>query len=78
MELIFVSENKGISTKTNKPYHMVKLSDPKTYENHTLSVDQSYIAELFNFVSGTRVKVEGRLSTPYSNTQFLCTKLVKI
>lgn len=78
MELIFVSENKGISKKNEKPYHLVKLADPKTLENHTLTVDQAYINQAFNFVGGTPVKVEGRLSSPYNSTQFVCTKLTKI
>lgn len=75
MELILLHENKGISNKTQKPYHMLKLADPTTLENHTVSVDQSYINQPFNYPSGSMVKMEVRPSTPYDRTMFLCTKL---
>ena len=78
MELQFISENRGISKEKQTPYHMVKLGDPKTLENHTIAVDQDYVTQPFNIMRGTLVKVEGHFSTPYNRTNFLCTKLTPV
>lgn len=78
MELQFISENRGISKDSGKPYHMLKLGDPKTLENHTIPVDQDYVTQPFNIMRGTLVKVEGHLSTPYNRTNFVCTRLVPV
>lgn len=73
--LKFVSENAGISKTSQKPYHFVKFADPKTFENHTLTVDSSIQGTMFNLPAGQTVEVEGRLSTPFNNTQFVVTNI---
>lgn len=75
MQLKFLSENYGTGKTSGKPYHMLKLADPNTFENHTISVDPAYIQPPLNFTAGQLVELHGRLTTPFNNTQFICTHI---
>ncbi|PJO40546.1 hypothetical protein [Lysinibacillus xylanilyticus] len=78
MQLKFLSENFGIGKTSNKPYHMIKLADPNTFENHTISVDPAYIQPPLNFATGQLLEIEGRLATPFNNTQFIATVIKQV
>lgn len=71
MKVKFINENFGVSTKSGRPYHMVKVADPQTLENHTISVDAAYIQPPLNFKAGQEIEIVGRLSTPFNQTQFV-------
>lgn len=73
MKVKFINENFGVSQKNGRPYHMVKVADPVTLENHTISVDSAYVQPPLNFKSGQEIEISGRLSTPFNQTQFLLT-----
>lgn len=78
MELIFVEEMSGIS-KTDRPYNLFKLADPLTFENHLISYDPNFISkDKINFSRGQKVKLEGRLQTPFKDTQFVATTIIKV
>lgn len=71
---VFIEENSGIGKNSGKPYHMIKLASPTTYENHRLSYDPNYLDfSKFPFKRGDLVTLELDLRTPYDNTQPLCT-----
>lgn len=78
-QLVFIEEMSGIS-KRDKPYHLLKVADPETFENHTISYDsiaipKSVFAELRK---GQKIVLDGDLSTPYGNTQFFATSIKKV
>lgn len=74
MELVFIEEISGISQKSNRPYHLIKLADPQTFENHTVSYDPNHLSkEKLRFNRGQKVVINGILSTPFGQTQFLAT-----
>lgn len=72
-QLVFVEEMHGISKK-QKPYHLLKLADPLTYENHVISYDPAYInPDKFDIKRGQKVELTGRLTTPFDNTGIIAT-----
>lgn len=73
---VFIEAMAGISKKDN-PYHMLKLADPITFENHLISYDPNYISKKPDFLRGDKVTIEGELRTPYNNTQFVATSIKK-
>lgn len=78
MEYVFIESMNGIGKNSNKPYHLIKLACPKTFQNHMLSYDPAYISpDSIAFRSGDKVTVDGVLSTPYNNTQFVLTSIKK-
>ncbi len=73
---VFIEENSGIGKNSNKPYHMLKLASPDTYENHRINYDPNYVD--FTKISAKRgdlVELQLELRTPYDNTQAVCTGL---
>lgn len=76
MQYVFLEENSGVSQKGNQ-YNLIKLADPKTYENHVVSYDPNFLqtVSLQGIARGTKVEIEGDLRTPYQNTQFVVTRL---
>lgn len=75
MQLKFLEENYGIGKTSQKPYHLLKLADPETYENHTISYDPLFITPGIQIARGTLIELNGRLSTPFQNTGFVATTL---
>lgn len=75
MEYVFIEEMSGIS-KADRPYHLLKLADPKTYENHVISYDPQYLKKP-EFNRGQKVHVTGELRTPFQNTMFVATAINK-
>lgn len=53
-DFVFVSMNEGVSQKTQKPYRMIKLANPKTFENVTLNADPQQ--QLTTFAQGDLVR----------------------
>lgn len=76
MEYVFIEEMSGIS-KADRPYHLLKLADSKTFENHVISYDPNYLQKP-TFNRGEKVKIDGELRTPFNNTQFVATKIAKV
>lgn len=78
MELVFIEEMSGISKK-DRPYHLLKLADPLTFENHMISYDPNFITkDKINFARGQKVRLDGRLQTPFKDTQFVATSILKV
>lgn len=75
MQLKFLEENYGVGKQSQKPYHLLKLADPETYENHTISYDPLFIQPGIAIARGQLIEIEGRLTTPYNNTGFIATSL---
>lgn len=74
-KLVFIEAMSGIS-KTDRPYHLLKLADPKTFENHVISYDPDHM-EKPSFPRGELVTVQGELRTPFNNTNFVATSIKK-
>lgn len=75
-QYVFIEENSGIGKNSGKPYHMLKLASPDTYENHRINYDPNYVD--FTKISAKRgdlVELQLELRTPYDNTQPICTGL---
>lgn len=71
---VFIEENSGIGKNSGKPYHMLKLASPDTFENHRISYDPNYVEfSKVGIKRGDLVTLELDLRTPYDNTQALCT-----
>lgn len=64
----FINEQKGIGKNSGKPYHMVKLHDPETYQNHQISADTTKILAPFGLTAGQTVEIDVALETPYDRT----------
>lgn len=77
-EYVFVSEERKNAKESGNLYHKVKLADPATFENHTVYVDTTVVLSNFNIPSGTKVKVFGKLQTPYNRTSFVVTDVVAV
>lgn len=78
MEYVFIDHMHGISGKGN-PYHMIKLADSATFENHRISYDPNYIhPSAIDFRKGEVVKIEGQLNSPYSSTEFIATSIQRV
>lgn len=75
MQLKFLEENYGIGKTSQKPYHLIKLADPETFENHTISYDPLTIKPGIEIQRGQLIELEGRLTTPYNNTGFIATSI---
>ena len=75
--LVFIERIAGVSKKTDKPYHLLKLADADTFENHTISYDSISIPETVfaDLKKGTKVVLDGELNTPFGNTQFTATSI---
>lgn len=54
-DFVFVSIQEGISQKTGKPYRMIKLANPKTFENVTLNASNPN-QQLASFAQGDLVR----------------------
>lgn len=78
--LVFLEENSGIGKNSKKPYHLLKLADPETFENHLISYDSISIPEsvFADIRKGQKVVLDGNLTTPYDNTQFIATSIKKV
>lgn len=79
MELIFIEETSGLSKK-EREYHLLKLADPQTFENHLISYDPHYLKkeDFQQFQRGEKVRVEGQLRTMFTNTNFVCTHIESV
>ena len=78
-QLVFIEAMYGIGKNSKKPYHLIKLADPVTYENHVVSFDPAFIVpEKIDFKRGQKVELKGRLSTPFDNTGIIATSIKAI
>jgi hypothetical protein len=66
-ELVFIDMNEGISQKTQKPYRIVKLANPRTFENYSLSADPH--VKLATFTKGEKVLPKIDLVDFFGRTQ---------
>lgn len=71
--LVFIDLNEGIGKNSKKPYRMVKLANPLTYENFTLNCDPN--KQFVNFNSGEKVLVTCDIKDFYGNTNLLVTDI---
>ena len=76
--LVFIEEISGLSKK-DKPYHLIKLADSDTFENHTISYCPVSIQKnvFSSLKKGEKVIIDGQLTTPFGNTQFQATSIKK-
>lgn len=73
MELVYIETMSGISKKDN-PYHLLKLANPNTFENHVVGYDPQYLDKPV-FQRGQRVIIGGDLRTPFNDTKFVVTSI---
>lgn len=52
-ELVFIEINEGVGKDSGKPYKVVKLGDPVTFENYKLNADPE--SKLVKFTKGEKV-----------------------
>ena len=75
-QLVFIEAMYGIGKNSKKPYHLIKLADPVTYENHVISFDPAFIVpEKIDIQRGQKVELTGRLATPFDNTTVIATSI---
>lgn len=53
--VVLVKNIKGVSKKSNKPYHFIDIANRETYENITLNVDVT--KKIVDFESGEVVRL---------------------
>lgn len=71
--LIYVDLNEGIGKNSNKPYRIIKLADPTTFENFQLSADPEF--KMQPIKKGEQVNIEAELSTVFNNTRITVTDI---
>lgn len=72
-QFVLIEEMSGIGKESQKPYHMLKLASPETYENHRISYDPDYVDfQKAGIKRGDLVSLDLDLRTPYNNTQAVC------
>lgn len=72
-QYVFIEEMSGIGKESQKPYHMLKLATPSTFENHRISYDPDYVDfQKAHIKRGDLVTLELDLRTPYNNSQAVC------
>lgn len=73
---VFIEEMSGTGKESGKPYHMLKLASPETFENHRISYDPNYVDwSKVHIKRGDLVTLDLALRTPYNNTQPVCTAI---
>lgn len=78
MKYVFLEEMSGIGKNSNRPYNLLKLACPNTFQNHTISYDPRKVSpESINYSQGDLVEINGVLNTPFNNTGFVCTSIKK-
>lgn len=72
-QFVVIEEMSGTGKNSGKPYHMLKLASPETYENHRINYDPNYIDwNKVGIKRGDLVLLDLDLRTPYDNTQAVC------
>lgn len=73
-DFVVIEVLKGTSTKSNRPYMMLKVANPETYENFTLSCDVT--RNYADFSKGEKVKLKIDLVDFYGKTQIMVTDII--